>query len=94
MNIQLNPTIEMDVDNMTTIRKAMRICSDLLGAFAMSTITDEAFVVCADNGEVLATEKELYAMYSTLNTIDRIFNEAPSTYDGSGHKVLAVEFIG
>ena len=94
MNIQLNPTIEMDVDNMTTIRKARRICSELLEALAVSTITDEAYIACADNGEVLATEKELYAMFSTLNTMDRIFDEAPSTYDGSGHKVLAVEFIG
>lgn len=94
MKVEFNPIIDMDVDNMVTIRKAKRLCSELIEALAVHTITDEAHIACADNGEVLVTEKDLYIMFDVLDTMDRIFDEAPSTYDGSGHKVLAVEFIG
>lgn len=92
MKVKLNPIIDMDANDMITIRKARRICGELLEAMAVATITDEAHIACADNGEVLATEKELYTVFGVLDTMDRIFSEAPSAYDGSGHKELAVEF--
>ena len=94
MNVKFNPIIDMDVNNMITVREAKRICSELLEAIAIATITDDAYIACADNGEVLVTKKELRIMFSVLNTMDRIFDEAPSAYDGSGHKELAVKFIG
>ena len=95
MNVKLNPIIDMDIDDMIAIRETKRICKELFETIAATTaITDNAHIVCADNGEVLVTEKELCAMFGILDTIDRIFNEAPSAYDGSGHKELAVKFIG
>ena len=39
------------------------------------TMTDEAYIACADNGEVIVTEKELYSMVDVLITLDRIFDE-------------------
>ena len=94
MKVEFNPIIDIDVSDVATIRKVKRICSELIEILAVHTITDDAHIACADNGEVFVTEKELYAMFDVLDTMDRIFDEAPSTYDGSGHKVLAVEFIG
>lgn len=94
MKVKFNPIIDVDVSDVATIRKAKRLCGEFIEMLAMHTITDDAHIACADNGEVFVTEKELYAMFDVLDTMDRIFDEAPSTYDGSGHKVLAVEFIG
>lgn len=94
MKVKFNPIIDVDVSDVATIRKAKRLCGDLIEMLAVHTITDDAHIACADNGEVFITEKELYAMFDVLDTMDRIFDEAPSTYDGSGHKVLAVEFVG
>ena len=94
MKVEFNPIIDIDVSDVATIRKVKRICSELIEILAVHTITDDAHIACADNGEVFVTEKELYAMFDVLDTMDRIFDEAPSTYDGSGHKVLAVEFVG
>ena len=94
MTVKCNPIIDMGVDNMTTIRKAKRLCDELIEVLAMHTITNNACIACADNGEVLVTEEELFTMFNALKTMDRIFTEAPSAYDGSGHKELAVKFIG
>lgn len=94
MKVKFNPIIDIDTNDAVTIRKMRRLCGELIEALAVHTVTDDAHIACADNGEVLVTEKELYAMFDVLDTMDRIFDEAPSTYDGSGHKVLAVEFIG
>jgi len=94
MKITFNPIIDMDVDNMKTLRKAQRICDELIEVLAMNTITDDAHIACADNGEVLVTELELFTMFNALKTMNRIFDEAPLICDGSVHKVLAVEFIG
>lgn len=94
MKVEFNPIIDIDVSDVITIRKARRICGELIEMLAVHTITDDAHIACADNGEVFVTEKELYAMFDVLDTMDRIFDEAPSTYDGSSHKMLAVKFIG
>ena len=47
-----------------------------------------------DNGEIIATEKELYSMESVLVTLDRIFDEAPYKNGDitCGYKELAVYF--
>ena len=93
MKVKTNPIIDIEHEDMVSIRKTIRLCDELLGAVSCMTISDEAAIICADNGEVLVTEKELYTVMDVLTTMDRIFNEAPSAYDGSGHKELAVEFI-
>lgn len=93
MRVKTNPIIDIEHEDRVSIRKTMRLCNELMGALACMTISDEAAIICADSGEVLVTEKELYHMVDVLETMDRIFNEAPSTYDGSGHKELAVDFI-
>ena len=95
MNVKLNPIIDMDINDMIAIRETKRICKELFETIATTTaITDNAHIACADNGEVLVTEKELCDVFNVLDTMDRIFNEAPSAYDGSGHKEFAVNFIG
>ena len=92
MRVKTNPIIDIDTEERYAIAKTIRICDELIDALACMTISDEAFISCADNGEVLVTEKELYTMYHVLNTMDKIFNEAPSAIDDSGHKELAIEF--
>lgn len=94
MKVTFNPIIDMDMNDMITIREAKRICDELIEILAMHTETDYAHIACADSGEVLVTEKELFTMFDALKNMDRIFTEAPSAYDGSGHKELAVTFIG
>lgn len=94
MIIKTNPIIDVNMEDRIAISKTIRICNELIESLAYMTITDEAHIMCADNGEVLVTEKELYSIVDVLDTMGRIFNEAPSAIDGSGHKELAVEFIG
>lgn len=94
MNIKVNPIIDMDIEDVATIRKAKRICDELIEVLAMHTETDYAYIACADNGETLVTEKELFTMFDALKNMDKIFTEAPSACDGSGHKELAVKFLG
>jgi hypothetical protein len=92
MRIETNPIINIDTEERYAIAKTIRICDELIDALARMTISDEAFISCADNGEVLITEKELYTMYHVLTNMDRIFNDAPSAIDGSGYKELAINF--
>jgi hypothetical protein len=94
MRVKTNPIIDMDVNDMVTIKKAIRIFDELIEACAVMTVSDEAEIICADNGEVLVTERELYNVVSVLATFDGIFEEAPYLYgdESCGHKVLAVEF--
>lgn len=94
MKVKFNPIIDMDVNDMATIREAKRICDELIGMLAMHTETGYAHIACADNGEVFVTEKELFTMFDALKNMDRILTEVPSACDGSGHKELAVEFVG
>ena len=93
MKVKVDPIIDVDITDRASIRHTIRLCNELIETLAYMTITDDAHIACADNGEVFVTEKELYTIVNTLNTMDKILNEAPSTYDGSGHKELAVNFI-
>lgn len=94
MKINVNPMLEIEVNDAVAIRKVIRMCNELIGACASMTMTDEAYIACADNGEVIATEKELYSMESVLVTLDRIFDEAPYKNGDitCGYKELAVYF--
>ena len=94
MKVNVNPMLEMEVNDAVAIRKVIRMCNELISACAYMTMTDEAYIACADNGEVIATEKELYSMESVLVTLDRIFDEAPYKNGDitCGYKELAVYF--
>ena len=94
MTVKVNPMIEIELGDIVTVRNARRICNELIEALSCMTVSEEADIICADDGEVLVTEKELYTMVAVFDTMDRIFEEAPyKNGDTScGRKVLAVEF--
>lgn len=92
MRVKVNPIIDIEHEDRVAIRKTLRLCNELLGAVTCMTVSDDACIACADDGEILVTEKELYQIIAALEVMDRIFDEAPSVHDGSGHKELAVEF--
>lgn len=94
MKINVNPMLEIEVDDAVAIRKVIRMCKELIGACTDMTMTDDAYIACADNGEVIVTEKELYSIESVLVTLDRIFDEAPYKNGDitCGYKELAVYF--
>ena len=94
MKVNVNPMLEIEVNDAVAIRKVIRMCNELIGACASMTMTDEAYIACADNGEIIATEKELYSMENVLVTLDRIFDEAPYKNGDitCGYKELAVYF--
>lgn len=94
MKVNVNPMLEMEVNDVIAIRKVIRMCNELIGACASMTMTDEAYIACADNGEIIATEKELYSMENVLVTLNRIFDEAPYKNGDTtcGYKELAVYF--
>ena len=91
MRVQFNPMIEITKGDEMAIKRINDICEMLICTLAEHTLTDDACIVCADNGEVFATEKELYATLDVLARIARIANEAP--INCNAHKVLAVDFI-
>lgn len=94
MKVNVNPMLEMEVNDAVAIRKVIRMCNELIGACASMTMTDEAYIACADNGEIIATEKELYSMENVLVTLNRIFDEAPYKNGDTTceYKELAVYF--
>lgn len=94
MKVNVNPMLEIELNDVIAIRKVIRMCNELIGACASMTMTDEAYIACADNSEVIATEKELYSMENVLVTLDRIFDEAPYKNGDTtcGYKELAVYF--
>ena len=94
MKINVNPMLEMEVNDAVTIRKMTRICNELIGALACMTETDEAYISCADNGEIIVTEKELYSMHNVLTTLETIFDEAPYKNGDTScaYKELAISF--
>ena len=53
------------------------MCEELIHMLAMYTITDDACIACADNGEVFVTEKELYEVLNVIGRMVRITDEAP-----------------
>jgi hypothetical protein len=94
MNIKMDTIIDMDVDDIVTLRKASRICNELMGAFACMTVSDEAYASCADNGEVFVTENEVYKILDVFGRIERIMEKAPylNSDESCGHKAIAVKF--
>lgn len=94
MKVNVNPMLEIEVNDAVAVRKVIRMCNELIGACASMTMTDEAYIACADNGEVIVTEKELYSMINVLATLDRIFDEAPYKNGDTScaYKELAVYF--
>lgn len=94
MFIKNNPMLSFNRIDTKAIMKTRCICDRLIEGLAHFTMTDEACIVCADNGEVFVTEKELYTVLDVLNRMERIVNEAPCDYDYTDRKILAVTFEG
>lgn len=96
MKVNVNTMLEMELDDLIAIRKTIRICNELIVAFSHLTICDEAYMACADNGEIIVNETDLKKMVNMLIMFDNIFNEAPyKNSDAScSYKELAVNFIG
>ena len=94
MKINVNTMLEMELDDLIAIRKTIRMCNELIIAFSYLTVCDEAYMACADNGEIIVNETDLKKMVNMLIMFDNIFNEAP--YKNSditcGYKELAVYF--
>lgn len=93
MKLNVNPIIEFTSMDRTIMKKTCAMCEELIHMLAMYTITDDACITCADNGEVFVTEKELYEVLNVIGRMVRITDEAPCDYD-TMHKQLAVNFIG
>ena len=93
MKLNVNPILEFTSMDRTIMKKTCAMCEDLIHMLAMYTITDDACIVCADNGEVFVTEKELYEVLNVIGTMVHITDEAPCESDGVVKKVLAVDFI-
>ena len=93
MKIKANPIMEITNLDRTILKRACALCEELITSLASYTLTDDACITCADNGEVFATEKELYEVLDILSRMTRIADEAPCDYD-TMHKILAVRFIG
>ena len=91
MKVQLNPMIEITKGDEIAIKRVNDICEMLICTLAEHTFTDDACIICADNGEVFVTEKELYSTLDVLTRMTRIASEAP--IDCNACKMLAVEFI-
>lgn len=93
MKLNVNPIIEFTSMDRTIMKKTCAMCEELIHMLAMYTITDDAHIACADNGEVFVTEKELYEVLDVIGRMVRITDEAPCDYD-TMHKQIAVNFIG
>ena len=94
MNIKVNPIIEFASMDRIIMKKTCNLCEELVMVLASHTVTDDAHIACADNGEVFVTEKELYEVLDIIGRIVRIAEEAPFELDSVTKKVLAVEFFG
>ena len=92
MKLNVNPILEFTSMDRTIMKKTCAMCEDLIHMLAMYTITDDACIVCADNGEVFVTEKELYEVLDIIGRMERIVHDAPKDYDNDCRKLLAVRF--
>lgn len=95
MRVKTNPTLEMTPRDIVAINRVWHMCGNLIYVINNATMTEDACIICADNGEVFVTKKEIYAMYDALETMYRIMTDAPykdndKTY---GDKELAINFI-
>ena len=93
MKLNVNPIIEFTSMDRTIMKKTCAMCEELIHMLAMYTLTDDACIACADNGEVFVTEKELYEVLDVIGRMVRITDEAPCANDGMVKKILAVDFI-
>ena len=93
MTVKCNPILNFKTVDRTVMKKTCALCEELIGALAYYTMTDDACITCADNGEVFVTEKELYEVIDIVGRMVRITDEAPCDYD-TMHKQIAVNFIG
>lgn len=93
MTVKCNPILDFKSVDRTVMKKTYVLCEELIGALAAYTVTDDACITCADNGEVFVTEKELYEVMNVIGRMVRITDEAPCDYD-TMHKQIAVNFIG
>ena len=93
MKLNVNPTLEFASIDRKIMKRTYDICEELVGMLAMYTITDDACIACADNGEVFVTEKELYEVLDVIGRMVRITDEAPCACDSTLKKLLAVDFI-
>lgn len=91
MRIKTNPIIDIECNDIVTLRKAKRLCNEFIDVITQHTISDDGCIVCADNGEVLITEKELYTVYDVLTRLQINFEDAPNDAEDE-HKILAIEF--
>lgn len=93
MTVKCNPILDFKTVDKIVMKKTCALCEELIDALAAYTITDDACITCADNGEVFVTEKELYEVVDVIGRMVRIIDEAPCAYD-TMHKQIAVDFIG
>ena len=96
MVIKMNPIIDFNRIDARAITRTRMMCDRLIEGFMQFTMTKDACITCADNGEIFVTEKELFAMYDILQRMERIIDEAPLNYDEGVYekKALAVVFEG
>ena len=92
MTVKCNPILDFKTVDRMVMKKTCNLCEELIGALAAYTITDDACIICADNGEIFVTEKELYEVIDVIGRMVRITDGAPCDQD-TMHKQLAVNFI-
>lgn len=91
MKISVNPILKFSYFDKKSVENVYDMCDNMAYALAQYTFTDDACITCADNGEVFVTEKEIFDMMKTLETMKRIINEAPKNYD-TNERELAIDF--
>ena len=92
MNIKVNPMLDFSRADELVLKKSYVLCENLITALASYTLTDDACITCADNGEIFVTEKELYEVLDIIGRMERIVHDAPKDYDNDCRKLLAVRF--
>ena len=95
MKIKTNPILDFTSMDRTVMKKTCALCEELIRTLVAYTVTDtdDACIICADNGEIFATEKELYEVIDVIGRMVRITDEAPCDYDTT-HKQIAIDFVG
>lgn len=96
MKVNVNTMLEIELDDLIAIRKTISMCNELIVPFSHLTACNEAYMTCADNGEIIVNGTDLNKMVNILIMLYNIFKEAPyKNGDAScSYKELAVNFIG
>lgn len=92
MKFEVNTMIKLTRNDMDALIHTNEMFEDFVGMCMCHTLTDDGEIVCADNGEVFATESELLKVKDILGRIGRIFNEAPYSNNDAYYTELAVFF--